>query len=151
MPAPAASSVLFVCLGNICRSPTAEAMARARAPDLRLDSAGTGDWHIGAPPHPPAVAAATARGYTMAGMRARQITPEDFSRFDRIVVMDTANLRAVEALRPAGASVPVTRLLDHVAGCGQTDVPDPYLTGDFTEALALIEAGVDGLLAALGR
>lgn len=122
---------------------------RAMAPDLDVDSAGTGDWHIGAPPHAEAMRAAAARGYDMAALRGRKIGIADFGRFDRIVVMDAANLRNVEALRPAGADVRVTRLLDHAVDARARDVPDPYMTGDFERALDLIETGCRGLLAEL--
>ncbi|MGZ7246478.1 low molecular weight protein-tyrosine-phosphatase, partial [Streptococcus pyogenes] len=74
--------LLFVCLGNICRSPTAEGVMRALAPDWQIDSAGTGGWHAGEPPHPPAIRAAARRGYDLAPLRARQITRADFDRFD---------------------------------------------------------------------
>lgn len=144
-PAETTSRILFVCLGNICRSPSAEGVMRVLAPAWRLDSAGTGDWHLGAPPHPPAVAAAAKRGYDLSALRARQIGRADFDRFDRIVVMDRANLRAVEALRPAGSAVPVSRLLDHAGDVAVRDVPDPYYTGDYEAALDLIEAGCRGL------
>ena len=141
--------LLFVCLGNYCRSPTAEAVKRALAPDIEVDSAGTGDWHIGDPPHGSAIRVAAARGYDMSALRGRKIGIADFGRFDRIVVMDSANLRAVEALRPDGADVPISRLLDHVADTPMRDVPDPYMTGDFETALDLIEAGCRGLLGSL--
>lgn len=142
--------ILFVCLGNICRSPSAEGVMRALAPDWRIDSAGTGGWHAGEPPHPPAIRAAAARGYDLTPLRARQVSRTDFARFDRIVVMDAANLTAVEALRPSGVTTPVVRLLDHAPGCGHRDVPDPYYSGDFDLALDLIEAGCRGLLRDLG-
>lgn len=142
--------ILFVCLGNICRSPSAEGVMRALAPDWRIDSAGTGGWHAGEPPHPPAIRAAAARGYDLTPLRARQVSRTDFARFDRIVVMDAANLTAVEALRPSGVATPVVRLLDHAPECGHRDVPDPYYSGDFDLALDLIEAGCRGLLRDLG-
>jgi len=146
-----APRLLFVCLGNICRSPTAEGVMRSLAPTWHVDSAGTGDWHLGAPPHRPAQSAAAARGIDLSALRARQIAPADFARFDRIVAMDSANRRDVERLRPSGATTPVTRLLDHVADAPLRDVPDPYLTGAYEEALDLIEAGCHALLADLGR
>lgn len=149
--APASPRILFVCLGNICRSPTAEAVLRAMAPDLTVDSAGTGDWHVGNPPHGPAIRAAARRGYDLAGLRARQITAADFDRFDLILVMDDANLRDVEALRPGASTTPVRKLLDHAPEVGATAVPDPYYTGDFDAALDLIEAGCRGVLRVSGR
>ena len=99
-------SVLFVCLGNICRSPTAEAVFAARVADaglsgrIRIDSAGTGDWHLGRPPDPRTRRAARARGYDLETLRARQVTPADFRAFDYILAMDNANLRDLQRLRP---------------------------------------------------
>lgn len=136
--------ILFVCLGNICRSPAAEgvtrALAAARGLELALDSAGTGDWHVGNPPHPPMIAAARARGYDLAPLRARQIVAPDFARFDLILGMDRANLTAIERLRPAGSATPVRLFL------GEAEVPDPYFDGRFDEALDLVEQGAARLL-----
>jgi protein-tyrosine phosphatase len=136
--------ILFVCLGNICRSPAAEgvtrAMAAARGLGLVLDSAGTGDWHVGNPAHPPMVAAAHARGWDLSALRARQIARADFDRFDLILAMDRANLAAIERLRPPGGATPVRLFL------GEAEVPDPYLDGSFDAALALVEAGAARLL-----
>ena len=140
--------VLFVCLGNICRSPTAEAVFRAAAPDVGADSAGTGDWHIGKPPYPPAIRAAEARGFRMSDLRARQFTVEDFGRFDLIVAMDRQNRADIEALRPPGSDTPVCLMTDYAPGSGG-DVPDPYFTGDFDGALDLIESAVAGLVRSL--
>ena len=92
--------VLFVCLGNICRSPTAEAILRAMDPSLTVDSAGTGDWHIGDPPYAPAIEAARRRGYDLSRLRARQFSAKDFARFDLILAMDSSNLETIERLRP---------------------------------------------------
>ena len=143
--------ILFVCLGNICRSPMAEAVLRGMAPDLIVDSAGTGAWHLGEPPHPDAIMAGAARGYDLANLRARRFVPGDLTAFDLVVVMDTDNLSAVEGQRPQGVATPVTRLLDHAPDVGQANVPDPYYTGHFDDTLALIEAGCRGLLDDLGR
>jgi protein-tyrosine phosphatase len=136
--------ILFVCLGNICRSPAAEgvtrALAAARGLGLSLDSAGTGDWHVGRPPHPPMIAAARARGYDLAALRARQITASDFGRFDFVLGMDRANLAGIERLRPPGNATPVRLFL------GDAEVPDPYFDGRFDAALDLIEAGAARLL-----
>ncbi len=138
--------ILFVCLGNICRSPAAEGVARALAGgrDLWFDSAGTGDWHLGHPPHPPMQAAARARGYDLSRLRARQVTPADFDEFDLIIAMDADNLDAIEALR-GGSDTPVRLLTDYAEG-PKDHVPDPYFTGDFDGALALIERCTRGLL-----
>ena len=136
--------ILFVCLGNICRSPAAEGVTRARAAargmDLVLDSAGTGDWHVGHPPHPPMVAAARARGIDLGALRARQIAPADFGRFDLVLAMDRANLAAIDRIRPPGGGA-VARLF-----LGEAEVPDPYFDDSFEAALDLIEAGADRLL-----
>jgi protein-tyrosine phosphatase len=138
------ASILFVCLGNICRSPAAEgvvrAMAAAQGVEIVLDSAGTGDWHVGRPPHPPMVAAARARGWDLSALRARQIVREDFDRFDLILGMDRANLAAIERLRPPGNMTPVRLFL------GDAEVPDPYFDDSFDAALDLVEAGAARLL-----
>lgn len=130
--------ILCVCLGNICRSPTAEGvlrrLAEARGMDIAVDSAGTGGWHIGDPPYGPAIAAAAARGYDLGAQRARQVSSEDFERFDLILAMDAANRVDLERMRPAGNRTPVEVFT------GGRDVPDPYYTRDFDGALDLIEA-----------
>lgn len=141
--------VLCVCLGNICRSPTAEAVLRHMAPDLTLDSAGTSDWHIGNPPYGPAIAAGAARGYDLSSLRARQFVTEDFGRFDLILAMDRRNMADIEALRPHGATTPVRLFLDHAPGHEGLDVPDPYYTRDFDGALDLIERAATGLVQTL--
>jgi protein-tyrosine phosphatase len=136
--------LLVVCLGNICRSPAAEgvlrAMAAARGLSVTVDSAGTGGWHVGRPPHPPMVVAAGARGWDLSDLRARQVTPADFDRFDLILAMDRANLAALERLRPAGNGTPLRLFL------GAEEVPDPYLDDSFDAALDLIESGAARLL-----
>jgi protein-tyrosine phosphatase len=146
-----AKRILFVCLGNICRSPTAEgvvrAMARAEGLTLEVDSCGTGGWHAGEPPHPPAVTAARARGYDLSPLRARQVTREDFTRFDRIYAMDRANLRDLQALRPEGGAEPEL-FLRHAPQHGDA-VPDPWYTGEYDRTLDMIEDAARGLC--LGR
>ena len=145
--------VLFVCLGNICRSPTAEAVFRARAAraglQVTVDSCGTGGWHAGEPPHPPAVRAAHARGYDLSRLRARHITVADFTAFDHILVMDARNLADTRALCPKGGTEPclfMSHAPDHAP-----EVPDPWYSGDFNGVLDMIEAASDGLVAYLGR
>lgn len=139
--------VLCVCLGNICRSPTAEAVLRRFGEGIiEVDSAGTGGWHVGNPPHGPAIEAGEARGYDLAPLRARQFGVEDFGRSDVILAMDRQNLADIERLRPEGCETPVRLLLDFAEGDFGRDVPDPYYTGDFETALDLIEDGAKGFL-----
>ncbi|MGR3512477.1 MAG: low molecular weight protein-tyrosine-phosphatase [Paracoccaceae bacterium] len=142
--------VLCVCLGNICRSPTAEAVLRHLSDGrLEVDSVGTAGWHVGKPPYGPATEAAAERGYDLSQLRARQLTQADFADFDLIVAMDSANLSDIEALRPTGNTTPVKLFLDFAPEGGRTEVPDPYYTRDFDEALDLIEAASRGLIATL--
>ncbi|WP_375260174.1 low molecular weight protein-tyrosine-phosphatase [Citreimonas sp.] len=147
--------ILFVCLGNICRSPSAEAVARRMAAErgvsVEFDSAGTGDWHVGQPPYGPMQAAAKARGYDLSGLRARQVTARDFDRFDMIVVMDAQNKADVEALRPGTDGARVVAFTDYADEAGVTEVPDPYFTRDFDGALDLVERCAAGMLDTLGR
>ena len=128
------SSVLFVCLGNICRSPLAEAAFRREAQrlglDVEIDSAGTGDWHIGYPPDPRAAAVAARNGIDISNLKARLVTEEDFRRFDHIVALDSKNLADLEALRPADGTAKLSLLLDHVEGRGGEAVADPYYGDD---------------------
>jgi len=146
-------SILFVCLGNICRSPTAEQVVRQKADAagcaLTLESAGTAGWHVGKPPHPPMIATAGARGYDLSALRARQFAREDFEAFDLIVTMDGDNLRNVEALRPEGSETPVRAFMSYAPQTGIADVPDPYYTDGYEETLELIELAADGLIAEL--
>ncbi|MCB1630757.1 MAG: low molecular weight phosphotyrosine protein phosphatase [Pseudomonadales bacterium] len=146
--------VLFVCLGNICRSPTADAVfthkARALGLDSRLhiDSAGTGDWHLGEPPDRRSQRHAAQRGYDLSMLRARQVLPGDFRRFDFVLAMDRSNLADLERLRP-GTGVTRPQLLLPFGSSGLLDVPDPY-HGDereFEAVLDLIEEATDALLA----
>src|SRR5215212_3009381 len=113
-------SLLFVCLGNICRSPLAEAAFRAEAErlglDVEVDSAGTGDWHLGYPPDERAAAVAQRNGIDISNLRARQVGPEDFRRFDFIVALDSNNLRDLERMRPSDGKANLSLLLDHVEG-----------------------------------
>ena len=146
--------VLFVCMGNICRSPTAEGVFRTlhaeTAPHipLNVDSAGTHAYHIGDPPDPRARAAAQARGVDIGGHRGRQVRAEDFLEFDYVLAMDGDNLRRLKALRPRDAHTELRLLLDYATGLGFRDVPDPYYggAGGFEQVLDLVEAGSRGLL-----
>ncbi|PRY92494.1 low molecular weight protein-tyrosine-phosphatase [Donghicola tyrosinivorans] len=144
------TSILFVCLGNICRSPSAEGVTRALAGNraLSLDSAGTGRWHIGEPPYGPMQRAAKARGYDLSDLRARLFTAADFDRFDLIIGMDRDNITDIESLRPAGNQTPVKLFSEYSKRPG-TDVPDPYYTREFDKTLDMVEVCAKGLLAAL--
>ena len=123
-------AVLFVCLGNICRSPLAEAAFRAAAHTAGLaahaDSAGTGDWHIGAPPDHRAIAEAARHGIDITGLRARQITPADFHRFTHICALDRDNLAGLRRIAPADTKVQPRLLMDWLPGRAGQSVADPY-------------------------
>lgn len=127
-------SVLFVCLGNICRSPIAEGAFRHEAARAGLavvsDSAGTGGWHAGDPPDPRAQAIALAQGVDISDLRARQVRAEDFVRFTHILAMDSQNLADLRAMAPAGSSAEVALLLDHVPGREGASIADPYYGGE---------------------
>lgn len=144
--------ILFVCLGNICRSPSAHGVFRAKAQHAGLsvfvDSAGTGGWHIGDPPDPRAIRAAAERGYDLSDLRARQVSVRDFHDFDLIYAMDHKNLRAIEALRPKAQATPV-RLLLSLLNQPDRDLADPYYDGRFAPMLDLIEQASDALVQAI--
>ena len=139
--------VLFVCLGNICRSPAAEGVFRHIAPDTETDSAGTANWHIGDAPYAPMLIEMKARGYDISNLRARQFTPEDFTDFNLLIAMDTSNITHMELLRPPANATPLHLLTDYADTSMNHDgfVPDPYYTGDYPAALALIENAAHGL------
>jgi len=141
------SRILFVCLGNICRSPAAEGVFRAMVPNMVSDSAGTGGWHVGEPPYGPMQDAAYARGVDLSDLRARQFSVQDFDRFDLIIAMDGANQTDIETQRPAGNMTRVCLLTDFAPKTGADHVPDPYYTRDFDGALDLIERCMEGLCA----
>ena len=144
-------SVLFVCLGNICRSPLAEAAFAAEAKriglEVEIDSAGTGDWHVGRPPDPRAIAVALRNGTDIAALRARRVGPEDFNRFDHIVALDRQNLADLTRKRPPDGTAAVSLLLDHVEGRSGQAVADPYYGQDthFDQAWTDVVAGAQGL------
>jgi low molecular weight protein-tyrosine phosphatase len=142
--------ILFVCLGNICRSPAAQGVVRSLMPDVETDSAGTSDWHVGGPPYGAMIAATRARGIDISDLRARQFKAGDFDRFDLIIGMDRDNITGIEALRPAAAQTPVRLFSDYAPQCGADHVPDPYYTRDFDGVLNLIEAAARGLKQAVG-
>jgi protein-tyrosine phosphatase len=142
---------LFVCLGNICRSPLAEAAFRLEAEhrnlDVEIDSAGTGDWHVGGPPDRRAQAVARRNGVDIGHYRARQVRPEDFRRFTHIVALDRDNLAALKALRPSDGMAELLLLLDVVEGRRGEAVTDPYFGDDtgFEATWADVVAGAKGL------
>ena len=151
--------LLFVCMGNICRSPTAEGVMRGLLSEegledvVEVDSAGTGDWHVGDPPDRRATAAARARGIVLDGA-ARQVARRDFADFDLILAADRRNLRDLHAIAPRAAreKLHLLREFDPAsAGAPDLDVPDPYYGGDdgFMRVLDLVEAACRGLLAEL--
>ncbi|MDZ7800500.1 MAG: low molecular weight protein-tyrosine-phosphatase [Trueperaceae bacterium] len=155
--------VLFVCMGNICRSPTAEGVFRDKldraglADRVEVDSAGTGDWHVGQAPDSRAQEAAKRRGIDLSDIRGRQVEPSDLSRFDYLLAMDGGNLWSLQALAHgargrAGAEdgdpPRIQKLLEFAPDAPRSDVPDPYAGGErgFEEVLDLIDAATDGLL-----
>jgi protein-tyrosine phosphatase len=146
--------ILFVCLGNICRSPTAEIVFRQivarEAPDLRIeiDSAGTAGYHVGAPPDSRTREAALRRGYDMSALRARVVDPQDFGHFDLILAMDRQNFDTLRRGAPATAHDRIRLFLEFAPDAGETEVPDPYYGGPngFEEVLDLVEAAARGLL-----
>ncbi len=144
------SRVLFVCLGNICRSPAAEGvfahLAHIGGAFVEVDSAGSGNWHVGEPPYPEMERAARARGYDLSQLRARQFKSYDFERFDLIIAMDKSNKSDIEALRPEASATPVHLFLEYADKSSVSEVPDPYYTRKFDEALDLIEMASAGLL-----
>lgn len=151
---PGGMRILFVCTGNICRSPTAEGVMRAKLAAARLDhvvdSAGTEGFHVGEPPHPPTIRAAAARGYDLAPLRARRLERPDFRRFDLLLAMDRGHLARMRRLSAAGPGR-IGLFLDQAPGLEGQDVPDPYYgeAADYEHVLDLVEAGCDALVAAL--
>ncbi|CAN5196042.1 low molecular weight protein-tyrosine-phosphatase [soil metagenome] len=149
--------VLFVCLGNICRSPMAEGVMRAMAADrgitIAVDSAGTGDWHVGQPPDRRAIATALAYGVDIGGLRGRQVDPDDFHLFTHVVAMDLENFQDLRALQPANGTARLLLLLDHLPGREGEGVTDPYFGGDagFETVWQDIAGAVGGLLDAIAR
>lgn len=147
--------VLFVCLGNICRSPTAEGLFKAHLKNAGLearvqtDSAGTAGWHVGKAPDARAIAAAAERGIDINALRARQVTKKDFSEFDYVLAMDSANLNDLLSLCPNDYPGRCCLYLDFAEGAPESEVPDPYYGGaeGFAHVLDLVEQAATGLLA----
>ncbi|WP_404419554.1 low molecular weight protein-tyrosine-phosphatase [Marinospirillum sp.] len=152
-------SVLFVCLGNICRSPTADGIFRYLVEEaglsdkIRIDSAGTGDWHVGKAPDERMQAAALARGYDLSGLTARQIQPEDLDTFDYVLVMDKQNQADVEDLVSELEQMDKIRLLLSFNPSAITEVPDPYYGGEsgFQQVIDLVESACKRLLVQLRK
>ncbi|AVX02897.1 protein-tyrosine-phosphatase [Maritalea myrionectae] len=146
------TSILLVCLGNICRSPTAHAvlqqMAQQQGINLTIDSAGTGDWHIGHTPDERAMNAAKSRGYDLSQLRARQVEPDDFYRYDLILAMDRSNLKNLKKLAPKDSTAQVELFLPY-GDSATEEVPDPYFGGEggFDHVLDLIEDASRKILA----
>lgn len=152
-----AVSVLMVCLGNICRSPLAEAALRAHATekglDISVDSAGTGDWHIGHPSDPRAQAVAKRLGNIDIGtLRARQVSTADFHSFDHIIAMDRNNLRTLQGIAPPNGKAQLSMLLDYAPGQSGQSVPDPYYEDEvaFEHVWRLVKQAAENLAEKIG-
>lgn len=149
--------VLFVCLGNICRSPMAEAMFRELVKreglenKIEVDSAGTGDWHIGHPPHKGTVEILKKNNIGVEGLKARQIESRDLEDFDYVIAMDSDNVTNIGKLKSEYPKAVVKVLLDFVPHIKEKDVPDPYFTGNFEQVYNLVEQGSKGLLEYIKR
>ena len=147
-------SVVFICMGNICRSPTAEAVFRhyvenaGLSEKILIDSAGTHDYHIGHAPDLRAQRAAQQRGYDMSGLRGRQVEESDFHRFDYVLAMDKANLAILQRLAPPASNAQVRLFLEYARHHAEREVPDPYYGGaeGFERVLDMVEDAAEGLL-----
>lgn len=146
--------ILFVCMGNICRSPTAEAVFKhllaREAPDMQVEvqSAGIGGWHIGSPPDTRTQAAAKRRGYDMSAQRAQQVSGQHFAHYDLILAMDLENLADLRRRAPPQVHEKIRLFLDFIDGGEVDEVPDPYYGGEagFEQVLDLVEEASRGLL-----
>ena len=149
--------VLFVCMGNICRSPTAEGVVRVMveraglSDRVELDSAGTHGWHVGAPPDPRAQKAAARRGYDLSGLRARRVEAADYARFDHVLAMDRDNLALLLDACPEEHRRKLGLFLDYAENFDEEEVPDPYYGGvdGFERVLDMVEDAARGLIAAV--
>lgn len=154
MDRPDNTKVLFVCLGNICRSPTAHGVFQSMVDDrgltdfIEVDSCGTGGWHVGEAPDRRATAKAAKRGYDLSSLRARQVQAADFARFDYILAMDLKNLAALRDMHPGTFAGHLGLLLDFAENIELREVPDPYYGGanGFNHVLDLVEWASEGLL-----
>jgi protein-tyrosine phosphatase len=146
--------ILFVCLGNICRSPTAHGILQSKinalglSGDIQIDSCGTGAWHVGQGPDERAVLAAAKRGYDLSALRARRLSSEDFQECDYILAMDARNLADIMKIMPKEFAGKLKLFLDYAQHFNMTEVPDPYHDGPdgFERVLDMLEAACDGLL-----
>lgn len=153
------TKVLFVCMGNICRSPTAEGVFRDKvknaelAMDLHIDSAGTHDYHVGKPPDARAQEAARGRGYDLSDLRGRQVSARDFEEFDYVLAMDKDNLALLLKRCPAQFRHKVRRFLSFSRRYPNLDVPDPYYGGraGFDQVLDMVEDAAEGLIEEINR
>ncbi|MGJ1010368.1 low molecular weight protein-tyrosine-phosphatase [Enterococcus casseliflavus] len=140
------TKVLFVCLGNICRSPMAEAIYEAeiakRKLDWQIDSAATSSWEVGHSAHPGTKKRLRQAGLSSEGLISRQITEADFAKFDWIIGMDQSNVETLQALAPADTTAKIRSYLSVVPGKETAEVPDPYYTGDFEETYQLLQEGI---------
>jgi len=152
------TKILFVCLGNICRSPSAQGVFQSKIDQLGLgeqffiDSAGTAAWHIGKSPDPRSITAASSRGYDLDLLRARQVEEKDFENFDFIFAMDSANLHHLEEMCPDKIKFKLSLFLSH-GEFSETDVPDPYYGGaeGFDHVLDLLESASEGFISYLSE
>ena len=152
-------SILFVCTGNICRSPTAEAIFRKLAADAGMseailaESAGTHGYHIGEPPDPRAQGAAALRGYDLSRLRARRVDRSDFQRFDLIIAMDRGHFAMLSGMAQPSTAHKLRLMMSYASAFQDKDVPDPYYGGpqDFERALDMLEDAARGLLESLSQ
>ncbi|CQR47280.1 Low molecular weight protein-tyrosine-phosphatase YfkJ [Paraliobacillus sp. PM-2] len=150
-------NVLFICLGNICRSPMAEAMFRRLLEEegiqeqFNVDSAGIGNWHVGLPPHEGTRKILDQKNIAYEGMKARQVDKKDWDEFDYIIAMDEQNMHDLEVIRKEVDGVKVAKLMDYVEKANEENVPDPYFTKNFDYTYQLIDRGCRALLAEIKK